>query len=66
MLIAVFTPTGKRLYDVAIPAGVMALASMLLAVSGVISENAGLWCFAVGALIHVFLLWLVRFLMQGK
>lgn len=65
-LVAVFQPTGMALYDIAIPAAVVAAGCILLAVLGVISENAAFWCFGVGALIHVSLSWLAGFLVQGK
>lgn len=65
-LITVFHPTGMAFYDIAIPAVIMAAGSVLLAVFGVISENVALWCFGVGALIHVLLSWLAGFLIQGK
>lgn len=65
-LAAVFQPSGLALYDIVIPAAIMAVGSVLLAVSGVISENAAVWCFGVGALIHVSLSRLAGFLMQGK
>jgi len=65
-LVAVFHPSGMVFYDIVIPAVVMAAGSILLAISGVISENAAFLCFWVGALIHVSLSWFAGFLMQGK
>lgn len=65
-LISTFTPSRMVLYDIVIPAAIMTFGSVLLAISGVISENAILWCFGVGALIHILLLWFAGFLMQGK
>lgn len=60
-LATMFSPTGMILYDIAIPAVVMAIGCVLLAVFGVISENVALLCFGVSAMIHVFLLWIAGF-----
>lgn len=65
-LVTVFNPTENLLYDIVIPAVIMGSGSVLLAVSGIISENAAWWCFGIGALIHVLLLASAGFLMQGK
>lgn len=64
-LIVVFKPSGMILYDIAIPAAIMATGCILLAGLGFISENAVFFCFLVGALIHASLSWLAGFLAQG-
>lgn len=65
-LVAVFNLSGMVFYDIVIPAIVMAAGSILLAISGVISENAAFWCFWVGALIHVSLSWLAGWLFDAR
>lgn len=64
--VAIFRPTGAIFYDIVVPAVIMATGSLLLAVSGLLSENAALWCFGGGALIHVALSGFAGYLMQGK
>jgi hypothetical protein len=53
-----YHPTGKVFYDIVIPTIVILIGCGMLAVFGVLSENAMLWCFGVSAAIHVFLSWL--------
>lgn len=64
-LVAIFNPTGDLLYDVVVPAIVMGAGSALLLISGVLDENAVLWCFGVGVLIHFLLLWFASLLIRG-
>lgn len=65
-LVEVFNPTGMLLYDVVIPAVIMGVGSVLLAISGMLGVNAALWCFGIGVLIHVLLSWLAGLLIEGK
>lgn len=64
--VGIFTPTGEILYDVVVPALIMGAGAVIMAISGMLSENAAWWCFVIGILIHVLLLRFAGFLRQGE
>ena len=65
-LVSLFNPTGKLLYDVVVPAVIMAVGGVLLAISGILSENAAMWCSGVGVVIHFLLSCFAGFLIREK